>query len=913
MRVRALFVMLAVSGLAATGVAAPAGAATTPAVATVLVGDNVGDGGPAATAQASSTVVARETNGSIVFFDELTQQLRIYDPTSGLVNVLYGHKHSAEIKYSVATPTEGEDAVTTDLRDPDRLWVDNADNVYLTFDYEGDLWRIDHATHKFHLMFQGYDIPDQYNLVQYVQLVRHDGTVLIDFARTDPTTNVRVHVTDWIPANASYDTALQSFASHPMPQATEDTAGDLYYVQGAGIWRRTPAGTESLVAGVDTDTIPDNSAPRADGVSSLGATMNPFDLHATPDGRLVYTEPIDADATHPSPRTRVRIATVGGTVHNVVNPAGNGSDTAGPLEQYGLSWFATDNTQLIEGGWGAVRSWRLDGSQADTRGTLLVGLNDLAGPVSSPDGTPTSLAAIETAGDIAVDPRDGSVVLPQPEDIRVVRHSASGDHLYRWGGGGDPADGVGDGLPATQAVMRSGSVRFAADGTAYVLTADGPLSNPEWRVRKVDTSGVVTTVVGGGSAPLTDGASLTDIALPSDSMAGAPFALSPDGHSLLVAYGDPAKIWRFDLVTNVAHRLSGAGASAPAVGTSLAAASIFQAYWVGYDPAGHVLVDDGTRLWQVDDAGLLQEGPAAGGAYGRVFLADGSIVSNYGLRLDLTTPDGQTSTILGQNPSDGSTIVRAIRSGTIADAGDGSVYISDSSGATAAVLSVKLPGTDVTPPVVTLSTPTLTLSTSAVFTWRGTDAGGIGSYDARWRSAAWGKAYGAWQAPASWTATTATSRSVTATAGSEVCAEVRARDVYGNTSAWSAPQCTTLAVDDRSLTPSGSGISRDTGTSADMAKTITRLTKSGGSLSSHTAGTGRTLSVVGESVAGGGSVKVYVGTHLIGTASFARGTGQPALHGVVRTFVLSSATTGVVKLVSTSNKTVRIDAIAFTR
>ena len=98
-----------------------------------------------------------------------------------------------------------------------------------------------------------------------------------------------------------------------------------------------------------------------------------------------------------------------------------------------------------------------------------------------------------------------------------------------------------------------------------------------------------------------------------------------------------------------------------------------------------------------------------------------------------------------------------------------------------------------------------------------------------------------------------------------------------------------------------------------MAKTITRLTKSGTSLSSHSAGTGRTVSVIGESVVGGGSVKVYVGTHLVGTASFARSTGQPALHGVVRTFVLSSTTTGVVKLVSASSKPVRIDAIAFAR
>ena len=637
-RVRALFVMSAVSGLVAAGVAVPADAATTPAVATVLVGDNVGDGGPAATAQASSTLVARETNGSIVFFDELTQQLRIYNPTTGLVNVLYGHKHSPEIKYSVPTPSEGADALTSDLRDPAQLWVDNAANVYLTFDYHSHLWRIDHATHKFHLMFQGYDIPDEYHLVQYVQVVRHDGSLLVDFARTEPTTGERPHVTTWVPANASYDTVQQSFAPHTMPQATEDAAGNLYYVQGAGIWRRTPAGIESLVAGVDTDVIPANDAPRAEGASSLGATMNPYDLHATPDGRLVYTEPLDPDATHPAPRTRVRIATVGGTVHNVVNPAGTGSDTDGPLPQYGLAWFATDNNQLIDGGAGAVRSWQLDGSQAAGRGTDLVGLNDLGGPVSSPDGTPTSLAAIVTAGAIGVDPRDGSVVLPQPEDIRVVRHSASGDHLYRWGGGGHPADGVGDGLLATQAEMRSGTVRFAAGGTAYVLTADGPQAHPEWRVRKVDTNGVVSTVVGGGASPLAEGASLTDVALPSDSMPGAPFALSPDGHSLLVAFGETAKIWQFDLVNGVAHRLSGTGGSTPAVGTSLATASIFQAYWVGYDPAGHVLVDDGTTLWQVDGAGLLQAGPAPGGAYERVFLADGSIVSNFASRLTLTRP-----------------------------------------------------------------------------------------------------------------------------------------------------------------------------------------------------------------------------------------------------------------------------------
>jgi hypothetical protein len=78
-------------------------------------------------------------------------------------------------------------------------------------------------------------------------------------------------------------------------------------------------------------------------------------------------------------------------------------------------------------------------------------------------------------------------------DLDVVRHVTADGNISTVAGGGLPADGIGDGLPAKQAALASPSdVAVADDGTLYISdTGNG-------RIRRVGTNGIITTIAGGG-------------------------------------------------------------------------------------------------------------------------------------------------------------------------------------------------------------------------------------------------------------------------------------------------------------------------------------------------------------------------------------------------------------------------------
>ena len=112
---------------------------------------------------------------------------------------------------------------------------------------------------------------------------------------------------------------------------------------------------------------------------------------------------------------------------------------------------------------------------------------------------------------------------------------------------------------------------------------------------------------------------------------------------------------------------------------------------------------------------------------------------------------------------------------------------------------------DLTPPVATLSTPTaaFTVGRSVTLNFSGTDSGGAGvaAYDVRYRLALWNGGLGRWNQPAALQATTRTSVSMAVLPGRTYCFSVRAIDAADNVQpTWSSSRCTTVPVDDRTLT-----------------------------------------------------------------------------------------------------------------
>ncbi len=108
------------------------------------------------------------------------------------------------------------------------------------------------------------------------------------------------------------------------------------------------------------------------------------------------------------------------------------------------------------------------------------------------DGIPASEAWLTTIGDMVV-ASDGSVIFSEPDNQRIRRIDTTGIiHTYA----GTGVFGFsGDGGPATLATFRN------PDGLA--LNADGELlivDSSNQRIRKIDSGGVITTVVGNGES-----------------------------------------------------------------------------------------------------------------------------------------------------------------------------------------------------------------------------------------------------------------------------------------------------------------------------------------------------------------------------------------------------------------------------
>jgi sugar lactone lactonase YvrE len=105
----------------------------------------------------------------------------------------------------------------------------------------------------------------------------------------------------------------------------------------------------------------------------------------------------------------------------------------------------------------------------------------------SGDGRPADRAGINGVRALAVD-RHGSVYFAEPDTGRVRRIDRSG--IIQTVAGGGKGNHLGDGGPATRATLHYPTGVWVDDGNLYI--AEGG------RVRKVDRSGVITTIAGTG-------------------------------------------------------------------------------------------------------------------------------------------------------------------------------------------------------------------------------------------------------------------------------------------------------------------------------------------------------------------------------------------------------------------------------
>lgn len=218
---------------------------------------------------------------------------------------------------------------------------------------------------------------------------------------------------------------------------------------------------------------------------------------------------------------------------------------------------------------------------------------------------------------------------------------------------------------------------------------------------------------------------------------------------------------------------------------------------------------------------------------------------------------------------------------------------------------------DTTPPMVAITKqPPVVLPGTASATYAGTDATiGVKEYRVQYQSASLTSGFGAWQAPAAWNPTTATTVSRSLALGATVCFRVSAYDWLDHASA-PVVRCTARPVDDRALRTATSGWTR-TSNSAYWLGTATHTSRQNARLVLNGTLTASRLGLVATTCRTCGRVGVFVGSTKVGEISLVSNTVR---HRQVKLLPPITPRTGTVSLkVLTSGKLVRIDGLVSSR
>ncbi|MCL4863415.1 MAG: hypothetical protein KJZ93_28685, partial [Caldilineaceae bacterium] len=332
-----------------------------------------------------------------------------------------------------------------------------------------------------------------------------------------------------------------------------------------------------------------------------------------------------------------------------------------------------------------------DGTRRSANGIVTQGINTYAGNGESclpnlctGDGGPAEEAQLGSPGGIATGP-DGSLYLANNTRVRKVNPLGI---ISTVAGGGNPADGVGDGLPATEArLFGAQDVAIGPDGSLYIL------EGLSYRIRRVAPDGVITTVAGAGERGYSgDGGPATEAQL----FNPAGLAVGPDG-SIYISERSGNHIRRVGpngIITTIAGTGQGCGSHAAGCGDGgRASEAQFTApgrLAIGPDGSLYVSSSGWGRLRRISPDGIISTVARVSLAWqgqGIAFGPDGSLhiswyhgLGGYVFRVQ---EDGSLTVVAGAGASgysgDGGPAAQARFRNTedIAIGPDGTIYILD--------------------------------------------------------------------------------------------------------------------------------------------------------------------------------------------------------------------------------------------
>ena len=246
----------------------------------------------------------------------------------------------------------------------------------------------------------------------------------------------------------------------------------------------------------------------------------------------------------------------------------------------------------------ATRAWTVDTTSPPPPPPATGVITTVAGTGtrgSSGDGGPATAAQLNAPRTMAV-AADGAIYLTDTENHRIRRISPSG--VISTIAGTGSAGYSGDGGPAVAArVNNPHGIAVDADGNVYIADA------PNHRIRRVDRDGIITTVAGTGSSGYNgDGIAATSARLyyPKGVEVG------PDG-SLYIGDANNHRVRRVD-ASGVITTVAGTGTSGfSGDGGPATAARLKFPRNLAFDSAGRLYIadDENFRVRRVDTSGVI--------------------------------------------------------------------------------------------------------------------------------------------------------------------------------------------------------------------------------------------------------------------------------------------------------------------
>ncbi len=518
--------------------------------------DYSGDGGPATAAGFfSPSQLAFDPAGRLLVTDRCNHRIRRIDMASGVVTTVAGSDYPSNHSGSGGAG-DGGPATSAVLDSPDGVAVDPLGNIFIADTNDHKVRRVDAVTGTIDTWAgagaPGYNGENLNRLEALLHLPRGlslapDGDLLIADSE-----NNRVRRVD----------AQTGFVSTVAGTGNGGSTGDGGIATSARL--RTPCTVLALASGdvIIGDTW-NHRLRRVSAVSGLIGTMAgngnqyfsgdgfpgpsgsirlPAGLALDDQGNLLIADSSNGRIRKLDRRTRL-LSTIAGT-------GGPRTDWTGqPALEAGLGapeHLATDRTGRIL----YFISHALVGRIDLASGSITKAAGDASGGPSPPnngDGGPATSARFVSPSGMALDP-GGNIYVVDSAAARVRRIDISTGIIGTIAGSGSQGF-AGDGGSALNARFRV-PLGLAVDVTGNVFIAD----TNNFRVRKVDSSGIITTVAGTGSdGPPGDGGPATSASL-------RPRGLTVDrAGNLFIADPYAVRIRRVDRATGTISTVAGKG------------------------------------------------------------------------------------------------------------------------------------------------------------------------------------------------------------------------------------------------------------------------------------------------------------------------------------------------------------------